>query len=103
MTEKPVVNIVTKSIVVRCTLESAFRIWTEQLNLWWPKSHSLSADPHTTALLEGWVGGRLYERTPEGIEHEWGTITTWEPPHHLGYSWYLGSGPTMPTQVDVHF
>jgi hypothetical protein len=49
------------------------------------------------------VGGRIYERTPEGIEHTWGEVTTWDPPRHFAYHWYLGSGPDQPTRVDVHF
>jgi hypothetical protein len=94
---------VNKTIVVRCDVESAFRVWTEQLNAWWPKGHSRSGDPNTTVILERRAGGRLYERTPQGVEHEWGEVLVWEPPYRFAYHWYLGSGPTLPTRVDVHF
>ncbi len=53
--------------------------------------------------MESGVGGRIFERTPEGVEHDWGKVTAWNPPRHFAYHWYLGSGPQQPTLVDVHF
>jgi uncharacterized protein YndB with AHSA1/START domain len=94
---------VHKTVIVRCDVERAFRVWTEQIDLWWPKSHSRSGDPNTTVIFEAQIGGRLYERTSQGTEHDWGEITAWEPPHRLAYTWYLGSGPTKPTHVEVRF
>jgi hypothetical protein len=94
---------ILKTIVVRCGVETAFRTWTEQVNAWWPKGHSRSGDPGTTVRLECQMGGRLYERTPEGVEHEWGKVIAWNPPSHFAYHWYLGSGVEQPTRVDVNF
>ncbi|MEA2576075.1 MAG: hypothetical protein QOH93_3373 [Chloroflexia bacterium] len=94
---------VKKTIVVRCGLEKAFRTWTERIDAWWPKGHSLSGDPGTTIFIENRVGGRIYERTPGGMEHDWGEVLAWEPPDHFAYHWYLGSGPKQPTRVDVNF
>jgi uncharacterized protein YndB with AHSA1/START domain len=94
---------VRKSVVVRCSVDAAFRTWTEQINAWWPKGHSRSGDPGTTVFMERRVGGRIFERTPEGVEHDWGEVTAWEPPGHFAYHWFLGSGPGQPTLVEVHF
>jgi uncharacterized protein YndB with AHSA1/START domain len=98
-----ITNPVHKTILVRCDVETAFRVWTEQIDLWWPKSHSRSRDPNTTVMLEARIGGRLYERTSQGVEHDWGEVIAWEPPHHFAFHWYLGSGPSQPTHVDVRF
>lgn len=92
-----------KIIVVRCELAAAFRTWTEQIGTWWPKGHSRSGDPNTLVMLEGYLAGRLYERTPDGAEHVWGKVIRWDPPHHLAYHWYLGSSAERPTRVDVWF
>lgn len=92
-----------KSIVVERDVAGAFRVWTEQIKAWWPAGHSISGDPKTQVFIEGKVGGRFYERTPSGVEHDWGSVIVWEPPFHLAYSWYLGSGQEQPTRVDVRF
>lgn len=94
---------IRKTVVVRCDAETAFRTWTERINVWWPKGHSRSGDPDTTIVLERRLGGRLYERTSQGVEFEWGRVTAWDPPHYFAYHWYLGSGPERPTWVDVRF
>src|SRR5215212_5166723 len=94
---------IQKTIIVRCDLEKAFRAWTEQIDTWWPKGHSRSADPRTTVVLERGLGGRLYERTPAGIEHAWGEVIAWDAPRQFVLHWYLGSSPAQPTRVEVRF
>jgi hypothetical protein len=94
---------IQKTIIVRCDLEKAFRVWTEQIDAWWPKGHSRSGDPRTTVVLEPRLGGRFYERTPAGIEHAWGQVLAWDSPRHFALHWYLGSSPDQPTHVEVHF
>lgn len=96
-------NVVHKSITVPLAIEQAFQLWTEGISTWWPAGHSRSGEADIAIFIEGEVGGRLYERTKSGTEHEWGSILVWEPPAHLAYHWYLGSGPTQPTRVDVTF
>ena len=95
---------VRKSILVERDIETTFRVWTEGIHRWWPTgSHSLSRDPHSQVFIEGEVGGRFYERASSGVEYDWGAVYIWEPPHRLAFTWYLGSGQTMPTHVEVTF
>jgi hypothetical protein len=51
-------DVVRKTIIVRCGVDTAFRIWTEQINAWWPKGHSRSGNLSTTVFLERHMGGR---------------------------------------------
>ncbi len=101
-TSKPP-DAVYKTILVQCPIEVAFRVWTEQIDRWWPKGHSRSGDPGTLVVLERQVGGRLYERTTSGVEYTWGQVLIWNPPRHMAYSWYLGSSAEQSTHVDVRF
>lgn len=96
-------DVVAKRIRVRCPLAVAFEVWTAQIDRWWPKGHSRSGDPATRVFLEGRVGGRLYERSSDGVEHPWGEVIAWEPPRLLVYDWFLGSSSTLPTRVEVRF
>src|SRR3981081_3669320 len=103
MSARGATGVVRKSTTVRCSVDAAFRTWVELINAWWPKGHSRSGNPDTTIFVESRVGGRICERTPEGVEHDWGEVTTWDPPRHFAYQWYLGSSPEQPTVVDVRF
>ena len=96
-------NAVTKSIIVELDAPDAFRVWTEQINQWWPAGHSMSGDPDTKLFIEASAGGRFYERASNGMEHVWGAVEIWEPPDRLAFSWYLGSSREMPTRVEVQF
>jgi uncharacterized protein YndB with AHSA1/START domain len=47
--------------------------------------------------------GRIFERTPDGTEHDWGEIVAWEPPRRLSYLWHLRSERSHATEVDISF
>ena len=68
---------------VACPAERAFELWARETSRWWPAGHSVSADPGLSVTFEARAGGRIYERTPDGDEHDWGEVLVWEPPHRL--------------------
>jgi hypothetical protein len=88
---------------LRCDVEHAFDVWTTRTSLWWPAGHSVSAAPGLRVTIEPWVGGRIFERTPEGIEHDWGEVTLWEPPRRLRYLWHLRRDRADATDVLIVF
>lgn len=47
--------------------------------------------------------GRIYERTPDGTEIDWGEITLWNPPLRLGYLWHSGRDRDDATNVELTF
>jgi uncharacterized protein YndB with AHSA1/START domain len=91
------------SFEVACPPEHAFAVWTEQIDRWWPADHTVSGTDDLLVVLEGRPGGRIYERTPGGIEHDWGEVTIWEPPARLGYLWHLRRDRADATQVEIRF
>lgn len=88
---------------VECSTEHAFTTWTSRIGTWWPSDHSVSGEDDLLVVLESGVGGRIFERTSTGIEHDWGVVTVWEPPTRLGYLWHLGRDSRSATEVEVRF
>ena len=91
------------SFTVRCPAAQAFEVWTRRIGQWWPLDHTVSGARGLEVVLEGQPGGRIFERTPSGIEHDWGVITRWEPPRRLGYTWHLRQDRADATQVEITF
>ena len=91
------------SLVVRCSCDAAFRIWTEYTTMWWPADHTATGQTDSVVTFEPFVGGRIYERTAAGAEVDWGRIVTWEPPQRLGYLWHLRADRADATDVEITF
>ena len=104
-TIKPVEPIepIRLSFEVACPPEKAFRTWTERIATWWPADHTVTGEGDLLVVLEPRVGGRLFERTRGGDEHDWGRVTVWEPPRRLGYTWHLRADRSDATDVEIRF
>jgi Activator of Hsp90 ATPase homolog 1-like protein len=88
---------------VDCPVAHAFETWTAGVSTWWPADHTVSAEAGLTVVLEGRPGGRIFERTLDGVEHEWGEVTVWEPPSRLAYLWHLRRDRADATEVEIRF
>ncbi|HEU4449371.1 MAG TPA: SRPBCC domain-containing protein [Gaiellaceae bacterium] len=94
---------VRKRVLVEAPVEHAFRVFTERIGEWWPvRTHSVHEDLAETAVLEPRLGGALVEVWRDGRE-QWGTVTVWEPPRRLVYTWHPGYSVTEATEVEVRF
>jgi hypothetical protein len=91
------------SFELACSVEHAFSTWTDRIGSWWPADHTVTADDELSVVLEPRVGGRIYERTGAGAEHDWGQITVWEPPSRMAYSWHLRRDRDDATDVEIRF
>ena len=95
---------VVVAIDVRRGIEEAFRVFTAEIGAWWPVAgHSVEPDRVETVVLEGRVGGRLYERWHDDGEVDWGRVLAWEPPARLVLSWSPTLERRPPTEVEVRF
>src|SRR6266576_3907431 len=54
------------------------------------------------AVFEPQVGGRVYSMTASGQEHEWATVTAWEPPSRVAVDWHVTAGKPS-TELEVRF
>jgi uncharacterized protein YndB with AHSA1/START domain len=88
---------------VECSVEHAFATFAERFALWWPRSHSVTQADGLEVVFEPRAGGRIYERTPGGEEHDWGEVLACEPPSRLVYLWHLRFDRSDATEVEVTF
>lgn len=91
------------ALELECSAAHAFTVWTAGIGTWWPSDHTVTGAPDLTVAMEPRVGGRIYERTPSGVEHDWGEVTVWEPPTRLEYLWYLRADRSDATDVAISF
>ena len=91
------------SVVVACPPARAFALWTAETSRWWPSSHTVSGERGMRVVFEPRVGGRIFERTPAGVEVDWGEVTAWEPPRRLAYSWHIRADRADATDVEITF
>jgi uncharacterized protein YndB with AHSA1/START domain len=83
--------------------DSAFDLWVTRTASWWPLSHTVTTEPGLAVVFQAGLGGRIFERTSTGEEHDWGQITVWEPPRRLGYLWHLRADHADATDVEITF
>jgi uncharacterized protein YndB with AHSA1/START domain len=98
-----VIDPIRLAFEVDCPVDHAFDVWTRRIAQWWPKDHTVSAEDDLQVVLEGRPGGRIFERRSNGVEHDWGQVTIWEPPARLGYTWHLNRDRTDATDVEIRF
>ena len=100
---------VRKSITVNAPQERAFRVFTEQYNSWWPRSHHIGAAELAQAIIEPKAGGRYYEIGVDGSECDWGSVLAYDPYERVVLSWQLQGDwsydpdPARGSEVEVRF
>ena len=103
MTIAPVV----KTLTVKASPERAFAAFTANMSAWWPKGHTIGAQPFETVVLEPRVGGRWFERAADGAETNWGKVLAWDPPRGLTLAWQISAewayDPDLVTEVELSF
>jgi uncharacterized protein YndB with AHSA1/START domain len=98
------VEAIHKSLVVKCSPERAFQVFTEEIGSWWPlQRYSIGQEKITEVVFEQKVGGRIFERHSDGGEGEWGRVLEWDPPSRFVMSWYPGSDASEATELEVRF
>ncbi|WP_331039506.1 SRPBCC family protein [Allosphingosinicella sp.] len=98
---------VRKSVTVNAGPERAFKVFTERMGAWWPKTHSTGSAPLADAIIEPRLGGRWYERGEDGSECEWGKVLAWDPPRGLILAWQTNGewkfDENLITEVEIVF
>jgi uncharacterized protein YndB with AHSA1/START domain len=94
---------IVRSVVVACSQERAFRVFTEGIGTWWPlDQYSIGEDKAESVRIEPRVGGLILETIREGEAAEWGSVMVWEPFDRLVIEWRVRP-ENPPTEVEVRF
>jgi 2-amino-4-hydroxy-6-hydroxymethyldihydropteridine diphosphokinase len=98
---------IRRSLVVAADLHRSFRVFTDRIGSWWPRSKSIASSPQVEVIIEPRTGGRWYERAADGSECEWGKVLEWEPPARLVLAWQIDGNwkynPACVTEVELNF
>jgi uncharacterized protein YndB with AHSA1/START domain len=98
---------IRKEIYVEAPQERAFRVFTTNIEAWWPKDHHIGKAALKQAVLEPKVGGRWYEIGVDGSECEWGKVLSWEPPRRIVLAWSITAAwqydPAFVTELEITF
>ncbi len=95
---------VRKSVTVPAAPDRAFELFTGRFGEWWPlATHSVGTDQAVGVSFGAGVGGIILETLADGTTSAWGTVTTWEPPNRVAFSWHAGTPPAEASLVEVTF
>ncbi len=89
---------VVRAVTVNAPAQRAFAIFTSRIGDWWPlTSYSMAA---SRAADVAFLDGRLVETAVDGATEVWGSVTEWDPPHRLAFTWAPGGGPETSIGID---
>ena len=91
---------IRRQVLVDADPQSAFEAFTARIGRWWPLAE-LSV--HGTGGTVGFEDGQIIERSADGVPARWGTVTRWDPPGVLAFSWHPGRAADRASQVEITF
>ena len=98
---------IKKEVLVNASQQTAFTVFTQKMDAWWPKTHHVGATPMVASVLEQKAGGRWYSRHEDGSEVNIGYVATWDPFGQLVLVWQIDGNfkcdPELVTEVEVNF
>jgi uncharacterized protein YndB with AHSA1/START domain len=98
---------IKKELLVEASQATAFKVFTEKMDLWWPRTHHIGKSPMTEMALEPGLNGRWYSKHEDGSEADAGYVMQWQPHDLLILAWQINGDfqydPELITEVEVHF
>jgi uncharacterized protein YndB with AHSA1/START domain len=97
---------VNRSVSVGVPPARAFAIFTEEIGTWWPlgEGYAFAGDRWQDMVIESREGGRVYERARDGEVFHIGSVTAYEPPSRIVFTWGEATQEwAAPTEVEVRF
>jgi hypothetical protein len=100
-------NSIKKELIVEASQKTAFKVFTEQMDEWWPKNIHVGKSPLSESVLEPWPNGRWYTKHEDGSTVNVGYVITWDPYLRLVLAWQISGNftydPNLITEVELNF
>jgi uncharacterized protein YndB with AHSA1/START domain len=98
---------VKKELWVEASQQTAFEVFTQKMDSWWPRTHHIGACPMTELVVETKPGGRWYSTHEDGSEADIGYVMTYEPYSQFTLCWQVNGDfkfdAGLFTEVQVQF
>ena len=95
---------IRKTVTVPTAPQRAFELFTAHIQEWWPlRTHSVGEENAVGIAFGEGVGATIIETLADRTTSVWGTITGWEPPHRVAFTWHAGTPEAEATRIEVTF
>lgn len=98
---------IKKEFIVEASQQTAFEVFTQKIDLWWPRTHHIGSSDMTEMVVEPHVGGRWYSKHIDGSEADTGYVLTYQPYDLLVLAWQIDGdfkcNPHLVTEVVTEF
>jgi uncharacterized protein YciI/uncharacterized protein YndB with AHSA1/START domain len=91
---------IRREVLVEAAPAKAFEVFTARIGDWWPVA---GFSVHGAGGRVAFTGGEIVERAASGETCVWGTVTRWEPPGTVAFTWHPGRTADQATEVTVSF
>ena len=98
---------IKKEFTVAASQKTAFDVFTQKMDLWWPRSHHIGSADMTEMVVETHVGGRWYSKHADGSEANCGHVLIYQPYDLFVLAWQINAdfkcAPDLVTEVAIEF
>jgi len=98
---------IKKEVFVEASQETAFQVFTQKMDEWWPKTHHVGKTPMVKSILEPKNGGLWYSVHEDGSIANIGYVLSWNPNSQLILAWQIDGNyqydPQLVLEVEVNF
>ena len=100
----PSLGPIHRAVLVSWNPDAAFRRFTADFALWWPRrTHSIGGPRVAAVVFEQHVGGRIYEEHDDGRRFQWGEILAWDPPRSVRFTFHPSRDPSTAQELELRF
>ena len=94
---------INKSLVVPLTPSEAFALFTDDLDVWWPKATHSVTGAKAKLVFPTHKDGEITEEGDDGKVAIWGKLIAYDPGKYLAFTWHPGRPAQEATVVTVTF